>query len=170
MKNLKTTKLIVALALSALCLGSFNANAQQENFFRAAGSPHKPKVEIAWNRYYSSEGLWDWMKKIAAAHPNLAKVESIGKSYEGRDILTLTITDFSAGKDTDKPAMWIDGNIHSNEIQGGEFSLYVAWYLTEMHADNEFIKQLLNDKTFYITPTINPDARNNFFKEPNTAN
>jgi hypothetical protein len=28
---------------------------------------------------------------------------------------------------------------------------------------------LLKDKTFYITPTINPDARNNFFREPNTA-
>lgn len=167
---MKTRKLIVALALGALSFGSFEASAQQENYFRAIGTPHKPKVEIAWNRYYSAEGLWDWMKKIAAAHPDLAKIESIGKSYEGRDIMTLTITDFSTGKDTDKPAMWIDGNIHSNEVQGGEFSLYVAWYLTEMHADNEFVKELLRDKTFYITPTINPDARNNFFKEPNTAN
>ena len=169
MKTIKTTKLIVALALSALGLSSIEANAQ-ENFFRAIGSPHKPKVEIAWNRYNSSEGLNDWMKKIAAAHPGLAKVESIGKSYEGRDIMTLTITDFSAGKAEDKPAMWIDGNIHSNEIQGAEFALYSAWYLTEMQADTKFIQELLKDKTFYITPTINPDARNNFFKEPNTAN
>ena len=165
--NLKHT--LTALALGALTFSSFDLSAQQENYFRALGTPHKPKVEIAWNRYYSSEGLWDWMKKIAQAHPHLAKIESIGKSVEGRDILTLTITDFSTGKDTEKPAMWIDGNIHSNEIQGGEFSLYAAWYLTEMHGDNDFVKQLLKDKTFYITPTINPDARNNFFKEPNTA-
>jgi len=165
--NLKHT--LTALALGALSLSSLQVNAQQENYFRAIGTPHTPKVEIAWNRYYSAEGLWDWMKKIAVAHPKIARIESIGKSVESRDILTLTITDFSAGKDTDKPAMWIDGNIHSNEVQGGEFSLYVAWYLTEMHADNEFVKQLLKDKTFYITPTINPDARNNFFKEPNTA-
>ncbi len=165
--NLKHT--LTALALGALTFSSFDLSAQQENYFRAIGTPHKPKVEIAWNRYYSSEGLWDWMKKIAQAHPHLAKIESIGKSVEGRDILNLTITDFSTGKDTDKPAMWIDGNIHSNEIQGGEFSLYAAWYLTEMHGDNDFVKQLLKDKTFYITPTINPDARNNFFKEPNTA-
>lgn len=165
--NLKHT--LTALALGALTFSSFDLSAQQENYFRAIGTPHKPKVEIAWNRYYSSEGLWDWMKKIAQAHPHLAKIESIGKSVEGRDILNLTITDFSTGKDTEKPAMWIDGNIHSNEIQGGEFSLYAAWYLTEMHGDNDFVKQLLKDKTFYITPTINPDARNNFFKEPNTA-
>jgi len=165
--NIKHT--VTALALGALSLSSFEVSAQQENYFRAIGTPHQPKVEIAWNRYYSAEGLWDLMKKIAVAHPKIARIESIGKSVEGRDILTLTITDFASGKDTDKPAMWIDGNIHSNEVQGGEFSLYVAWYLTEMHGDNEFVKQLLKDKTFYITPTINPDARNNFFKEPNTA-
>ncbi|MEN2283299.1 M14 family metallopeptidase [Algoriphagus sp. SE2] len=166
---MKTTKLIVGLAFSALSLTSLNTHAQ-EKFFQAVGTPYNPKVEIAFNRYYTYEGLVDNMKKIAAAHPDIAKIESIGKSYQGRDMMTLTITDFSAGKDTDKPAMWIDGNIHSNEIQGGEFSLYAAWYLTEMHADNEFIQQLLKDKTFYITPSINPDARNDFFNEPNTAN
>ncbi|WP_192348065.1 M14 family metallopeptidase [Algoriphagus sp. Y33] len=169
MQKTKLSKLTIALAVSALSLGSYKADAQ-EKFFRAVGTPHNPTVEIAFNRYYTYEGLVENMKKIAAAHPTIARLESIGKSYEGRDIMTLTITDFSTGKDTDKPGMWIDGNIHSNEIQGGEFSLYGAWYLTEMYADNEFIRQLLKDKTFYITPTINPDARNNFFLEPNTAN
>ena len=149
---------------------TFGAANAQEKFFKAVGTPHKPKVELSFNRYYTYEGLVEAMKKIAAAHPGLAKIESIGKSYEGRDIMTLTITDFSTGKSEDKPGMWIDGNIHSNEIQGGEFSLYAAWYLTEMHVDTEFIQELLRDKTFYITPTINPDARNNFFFEPNTAN
>lgn len=168
-KHRKITKMLIALAVGALSLGSYKADAQ-EKFFRAVGTPHNPKVDIAFNRYYTYEGLVDNMKKIAAAHPDIAKLESIGKSYEGRDMWTLTITDFSTGKDTDKPGMWIDGNIHSNEIQGGEFSLYGAWYLTEMFADNEFVQQLLKDKVFYITPTINPDARNNFFLEPNTAN
>lgn len=165
MKIQKITTLILAIGLSAF---AFVSEAQQK-FFRAVGTPHDPKVEIAFNRYYTYEGLVDNMKKIAAAHPELAKIESIGKSYEGRDIMTLTITNFSAGKAEDKPAMWIDGNIHSNEIQGAEFSLYSAWYLTEMHSENEFIQELLADKTFYITPTINPDARNDFFLQPNTA-
>jgi hypothetical protein len=169
MKKIKTVQIILMLALMTGWMTSSPANAQ-EKFFKAVGTPHKPKVELTFNKYYTYEGLVDAMKKIAAAHPDLAKIESIGKSYEGRDIMTLTITDFSVGKAEDKPAMWIDGNIHSNEIQGAEFSLYAAWYLTEMQADTEFIKELLQDKTFYITPTINPDARNNFFLEPNTAN
>jgi hypothetical protein len=169
MKKIQKVQKILMLALMTgwITFGAANA---QEKFFKAVGTPHKPKVELSFNKYYTYEGLVDAMKKIAAAHPGLAKIESIGKSYEGRDIMTLTITDYSVGKAEEKPGMWIDGNIHSNEIQGGEFSLYAAWYLTEMHVDTEFIKELLQDKTFYITPTINPDARNNFFLEPNTAN
>ena len=107
MKKIKATKLIFALAIGALSLGSYKADAQ-EKFFRAVGTPHTPKVNIAFNRYYTYEGLVDNMKKIAAAHPDIAKLESIGNSYEGRDMWTLTITDFSTGKDTEKPGMWID--------------------------------------------------------------
>lgn len=140
----------------------------QEKFFRAIGTPHQPKVEASWNRYNTYDGIVDLMKKIAKAHPKLTRLESIGKSYEGRDIYMLTISDFNSGNPDVKPAMYIDGNIHSNEIQGAEFSLYTAWYLTEMFKDLEFINQLLKDKTFYIVPTINPDARDNFMKEPNT--
>jgi hypothetical protein len=169
MKKIQKVQKIVMLALMTGWMTFGIANAQ-EKFFKAVGSPYKPKVELTFNKYYTYEGLVDAMKKIATAHPGLAKIESIGKSFEGRDIMTLTITDYSTGKAEEKPGMWIDGNIHSNEIQGGEFSLYAAWYLTEMQVDTEFIQELLRDKTFYITPTINPDARNNFFLEPNTAN
>ena len=70
MKTMKLKNIVVALALGALTLGSFESTAQQENYFRAIGTPHKPKVEITWNRYYTAEGLWDWMKTIAAAHAN----------------------------------------------------------------------------------------------------
>ncbi len=140
----------------------------QEKFFRAIGTPHKPEVQVSWNRYYTYEGIVEIMEKIAKAHPDLARMESIGKSFEGKDIYLLTISDFNTGDPDKKPAMYIDGNIHSNEIQGAEFSLYTAWYLTEMFGELDFIKELLQDKTFYINPTINPDARNNYMNEPNT--
>ncbi|OMP32117.1 M14 family metallopeptidase [Mangrovimonas sp. DI 80] len=162
-------KTIVRNTLSiVLCLAALQYGQAQEKFFRAIGTPHKPKVQVSWNRYYTYEGLRDIMQQIAQAYPDLAKLHSIGKSYQGRDMLMLTISDFKTGDPDTKPAMYIDGNIHSNEIQGAEFSLYTAWYLTEMFGELDFINQLLKDKTFYIIPTINPDARNNFMNEPNT--
>lgn len=142
---------------------------QSEHVFKAAGSPVNPKVALSWNKYYDHAGITAICKKIAAAYPNLAKVASIGKSHEGRDLWVLTITDFKKGDPNKKPAMYIDGNIHSNEIQGAEFSLYAAWYLTESFADTPHIQELLADKVFYILPTINPDARDHFLQHANTA-
>jgi hypothetical protein len=138
--------------------------------FRAAGSPENPKVQISWNRYYTHAGITEICKKLAAAHPDLVKVSSIGKSYQGREMWMLTVTDFKKGKPEEKPAFYMDGNIHSNEIQGTEMAMYTAWYLAESHASVEFIKELLADKVFYIVPTINPDARDHYMKEPNTPN
>lgn len=138
--------------------------------FKAAGSPVNPKVAISWNRYNDHAGITEICKKIAAAYPNLAHLESIGKSFKGRDLWCLTITDFKKGDPAKKPGMYIDGNIHSNEVQGSEFALYTAWYLTETFNDTKFVQELLADKVFYIVPTINPDGRDSYFHEPNTAN
>jgi len=140
-----------------------------DQLFKAAGTPVNPKVAVSWNRYNDHAAITEICKKIAAAYPGLAKLESIGKSYKGRDIWCLTITDFKKGNPDSKPGMYIDGNIHSNEIQGAEFSLYTAWYLTETFAETKFVQELLADKVFYIVPTINPDGRDSYFHEPNTG-
>ncbi|MBL4642762.1 MAG: peptidase M14, partial [Flavobacteriaceae bacterium] len=67
---------LLLLFLFPLAIGAQNST----EIFRAAGSPHNPKVEISFNRYYTSEGLAALGKKIADAHPNLVKRQSIGKS------------------------------------------------------------------------------------------
>jgi hypothetical protein len=156
----------VLISVTACC---YTQAQNAEQVFKAAGSPVNPKVVISWNKYYDYGGITDICRKIAAAHPNLAKLESIGKSYKGKDMWVLTITDFKKGDPDKKPGMYIDGNIHSNEVQGSEFSLYTAWYLTESFADTKFIQELLADKVFYIVPTINPDARDSYFHDPNTG-
>ena len=166
-RNISRVILSCSLAIAGLSL-----QAQQPNqVFKGAGSPVRPKVSMSWNRYNDHAGITDICKKIAAAYPDLCKLESIGKSFQGRDLWCLTISDYKKGGDvTRKPAMYIDGNIHSNEVQGSEFALYTAWYLTESFGDTKYIQDLLADKTFYIVPTINPDARDNFFHEANNAN
>ena len=164
-------KLIIKKNFLAGCIFfSFYCTAQtSQQIYKAAGTPVNPKVAISWNRYNDYAGITEILKKIAAAHPNLAKLESIGKSFEGREMWCIAITDYTKGDALRKPAMYIDGNIHSNEVQGSEFSLYTAWYLTESFTDTKFIQELLADKIFYILPTINPDARDSFFKKANTA-
>ena len=156
--------------ITLLCLlVSIVSVAQEPDFFQAAGTPVNPKVDVSWNRYNTYSGIESICRQLARAHPNLIKMNSIGKSFEGRDMWMLTVTNFRKGKELEKPGFYIDGNIHSNEIQGSEIALYTAWYLAEMYASNEFVANLLDDKVFYILPSINPDARNNYMLEANTA-
>lgn len=140
-----------------------------EQVYKAAGSPVNPKVTVSWNRYNDHAGIGELLKKMVKAYPGLAKMETVGKSFDGRELWCIAITDYSKGNPDKKPAMYIDGNIHSNEVQGAEFAMYTAWYLTESFGDTKFIQELLADKIFYIIPSINPDARDSFFKKPNTA-
>ena len=164
-RSIKKILLVIVVA------GVFNETLAQTNeqIYKAAGTPVNPKVAVSWNKYYDHAGITDILRKIAKAHPNLARLESIGKSFGGKDIWCISVTDYAKGDPNKKPGMYIDGNIHSNEVQGSEFSLYTAWYLTESFYDTKFIKELLADKIFYIIPTINPDARDVFFKMPNNA-
>ncbi|MEJ7625632.1 MAG: M14 family metallopeptidase [Ferruginibacter sp.] len=158
------------IALVFFFFNSLHTEAQtSQQIYKASGTPVNPKVVVSWNRYNDYAGIAEILKKISTAYPKLARLESIGKSYDGREIWCIAITDYSKGDASRKPGMYIDGNIHSNEVQGSEFSLYTAWYLTESFADTKFIQELLADKIFYIIPTINPDARDSFFKKPNNA-
>lgn len=160
-------KLALSICLIGLMSSAFGQSADE--IFRAVGSPHNPKVQISFNRYYTAEGHAALTKKIADAYPNLVKRVSIGKSYEGRDMWMLEITNYEKGNPDRKPGFYIDGNIHSNEIQGAEISIYTAWYLTENYGDVDYITKMLDDRIFYIIPTINPDARNDYMKQPNTG-
>ena len=69
-------------SLLLLFLVPLAINAQKSSeIFKASGSPENPKVQISFNRYYTSEGLAALGKKIADAYPNLVRRKSIGKIY-----------------------------------------------------------------------------------------
>ena len=167
-KNTYFIVFLYAFVTSNLFPGNICAQTAEE-IFRASGTPEMPRVNVSWNRYYTYEGIISIAKQLENAFPDLVRVYPIGKSFEGRDIMVLELSDFNQGKPDEKPGFYIDGNIHSNEIQGAEFGLYTAWYLAESVAGNDFIAELMRDKVFYIVPSINPDARDNYMEAPNTA-
>lgn len=170
---MKKLILFISVVFSFLLIsGSSNPLLAQsvDMLFKAAGTPVNPKVQVSWNRYYTNDGLYEISRKLAEAYPNLVKLESIGTSFEGRDIWLLTVTNHHNKPHRHKPGFWIDGNIHGNEIQGSEIALYTAWYLVELYGDNDFITRLMDEKVFYIAPTINPDGREHYMTQPNTVN
>jgi len=133
---------------------------------KALGAPNNPKVQVVWDRFYDYKELTGLLQKLNAAYPELTRLESLGKTYEGRDIWCITITNFKNGNEADKPAYYIDAAIHANEIQGTEVALYTAWFLLESYNQNPFVKNLLDTKTFYIVPVQSIDSREAFLHTP----
>jgi hypothetical protein len=166
---MKLINLYIAL-LIAFCIAALNAQPNlPKSGVRAIGTPHQPKVNMSWNRYHTLEEIYAFGNALQKAYPNLVDVKIIGKSYEGRDIMALTISNKSTGNHLDKPAFYIQGNIHANELQGCEISMYTAWYLCENYNEVPYIKELVDEKVFYILPSINPDGHHDFIFRPNHA-
>jgi len=125
---------------------------------------------ISWKRYYSYEEWTGIMHDIQREYPALADIQSIGKSRMGRDQFLITITAKSTGAHDGKPAMWIDGAIHGNEVNGITCSLYVMWYLLTRYDYDPFVHDLVDNTTFYILPGLNVDANDSFVSFPNNPN
>ena len=70
----------------------------------------------------------------------------------------LTVTNFSTGPDDEKPAVWVDGNIHASEVTGSTASLYFIYTLINGYGEDEEITRCLDTRVFYICPRINPDG------------
>ena len=73
---------------------------------------------MASDRYLRHAELSDALHALVAARPDLFSIRSIGTSFEGRDLWLVTATRFSTGAADDKPALWVDGNIHATEVAG----------------------------------------------------
>lgn len=114
--------------------------------------------EVKFNRFYRYAELTRILKTYAREYPNLIRLESIGKSHEGRDVWLVTATNFKSGSDDGKPAFWVDGNIHATEVTASAAALYLIHSLVTRYKKDETITRALDTRAFYIVPRVNPDG------------
>ncbi|MBL0087165.1 MAG: carboxypeptidase [Ideonella sp.] len=111
-----------------------------------------------FDRFYRYAELTRLLQDYAAARPGLVGLSSLGKSYEGRDIWLVTLTNQATGADTDKPAFWVDGNIHAGELTASTACLYWLHQLLMGHGNDAQATQLLDTRVVYLCPRLNPDG------------
>ena len=128
----------------------------------------KIEVPLRFDRYYNYEEVVEALKVLNKAYPELTKLEVIGKSEEGREIYALTINNPKTGDEQSKPGVYVDGNIHGNEIQAGEVCLYYANMLLTKYGENEKVTKVVDRNVNYIIPVVNVDGRYHFFNDAHT--
>ena len=86
------------------------------NAHDSAAPAVRASARCRFDRFYRYHELTAILKAFAADYPHLVSLESIGTSHEGRDIWLVTVTNAATGPAADKPAFWVEGNVHATEL------------------------------------------------------
>ncbi len=112
----------------------------------------------AFDRFHRHPELTRLLQDYAAARPDLIEIRSLGTSHEGRDIWLAVVTNRATGADADKPALWVDGNIHAAELTASTACLYWLHQLAAGHGQDPAVTELLDTRVVYLCPRLNPDG------------
>ncbi|HUZ03306.1 MAG TPA: M14 family metallopeptidase, partial [Thermomicrobiaceae bacterium] len=110
------------------------------------------------DRYYTYDRLTELVQGWAAAYPSLMSLESIGASGEGRAIWAVTLTNRETGPDLEKPAYYIDANIHAAEVTTSSVALATIHELLTRYPDDPEVRRLLDETALYVVPRIAVDG------------
>lgn len=119
-----------------------------------------------FSHYHRYEELTAFLRETAHKHPHLARLVSIGQSYEGRDIWVLELSNWQVGNPASKPAMYIEANMHAGEVAGCAVCEYTIWYLLSRYGEDPEVTSLLDTRTFYINPRVSPDGAELYLTTP----
>jgi len=108
-------------------------------------------------QYKSYQQTCDFLKKCVKNHPDIITIQSIGKTWENRDIMLATISLNVQNADL-KPALLYTGTIHAREWIGNELAVSFIEYLLSNYNSNPKILKTLTKNTLYIVPCLNPDG------------
>jgi hypothetical protein len=97
--------------------------------------------------------------KIAADHSDIVRLESIGKSWQNRDIWAMKVSDNPNVEEADEPEVYFNSNHHAREWITIEIALYTLEFLTDQYATNTTVINLVNSRQIWVVPTANPDGR-----------
>ena len=123
-------------------------------------------IDISFDTYHDYDTMTGHLRALADAYPKLATLTSIAQSHQGRDVWFMQLTNPETGAPEDKPAFYIDAQIHAEEHATSATALYAIWYLLTNYGSDEEATRLLDTQVFYIIPRINPDGAEFALKAP----
>ncbi len=136
-------------------------------FLAFATSPIRAQnPQLLFDHNHTFSEVADYLEAVVDAYPGITKLHNIGKSFEGRDLLVLEVTNQATGTGLSKPGFWMDGNLHAGEVMGAEVCLKNIDTLVNGYGNDAFITDLVDTRTIYIMPKLNPDGSDYYLHNP----
>lgn len=134
---------------------TFLAEGYQESILIPSSLKKAPDAE-----YKNHQEITEFLQRVHADYPEITKLESLGKSFEGRDIWALLITDNPDGEGDSEPAVVFNSMHHAREVMTPEVAIDIIEQLTQGYDTNDQMRKYVDNTRIYIVPMVNPDGNN----------
>lgn len=107
--------------------------------------------------YPTPEQVSEAILKLHQEYPHITKIYNIGKSYKGRDLLVMKISDH-VEIDEQEPEFKYISSMHGNEITGREMLLRLLKDMLESYGKDPRITKIIDNTEVFVMPSMNPDG------------
>jgi hypothetical protein len=113
-----------------------------------------------WRSYDEPGGIRDQLYAAARRNPQLVKLEVLGHTAQGREIIAVKLTQ-GADEETDgsRPAVLFSATQHAREWISTEVDRRLMnYYIDQWRANNRTVRKLLQSTEIWFLPVANPDG------------
>ncbi|MGW1865656.1 M14 family zinc carboxypeptidase [Streptomyces mauvecolor] len=141
-----------ALSGKGVKLTEHKVSAQAQSRLKAAG-------DGVFRPYSGPNGLKQEILDTGKANPSLTKVESIGKTVDGQDILAVKLTKgANKSRDGSKPATLYMSNQHAREWITPEMTRRLMHYYLDNYGKDPRITKIVDSTELWFVISANPDG------------
>lgn len=119
--------------------------------------------------YHSYDQLTTALQGLVRSYPQLARLESTGKTLEGRDVWMIELGNQGGTPLAERPALLIAANFEGNQVGTSEIALRTITHLLENYASDDAVKKSLDENVYYVFPRVNPDGAEKLFAAVKTG-
>jgi carboxypeptidase T len=153
--------LVIPLVVAALLATTVDAAAGRFVTPSLAPSALSNEFPAGWTGFHTygemSADIDAVVAAAAVAHPNIIRKFSIGKSYQGRELWAVKISD-NVDVDEAEPEVLFDGLHHAREHMAVEMTLAIMHWLVDGYGSDPTITNLVDNREIWIVFNVNPDG------------
>ena len=130
----------------------------------ASGTPRAPVAPAgatafvgSWSSYHTYAEMVADIRAVAAAHPDLVELRSIGISYRGRTLWLAKVSQ-NVALASGRPEVLFEGGTHALEHMGVEMTIRLLHWLADGYGTDARVTNIVNTRTVWILFNLNPDG------------
>jgi hypothetical protein len=117
-----------------------------------------------WRSWDEQGGIRDELYELARRNRSIVKLEVIGHSLQGREIIALKLTkNANQLADGARPDVFYMATIHAREWIAAEVGRRLLRYFVDNYGKNDEVTNLVNTRELWFVPVANPDGYQHSF-------